>query len=98
MAGNRTIIGSENSDDRHVELDKAVQNNKVTVPVTIYDGSGNQVNVPSGLVPNAYTSMSLSYNTNGNLINVIYLNGTSIVATLILAYDTNSNLVTVTKT
>jgi len=32
MAGNRTIIGSENSDDRHVELDKAVQNNKLLFP------------------------------------------------------------------
>lgn len=98
MAGNRTIIGSESSDDRHIELDKSAQNLKITLPVTIYDGNGNQVNLASGLVPNAYNSMELSYDGNGNLTGVVYKLSGVIVAILTLEYNGSNVLTKVTKT
>lgn len=43
MAGNRTIIGSEADDTKHVDLDRFVSNGKVTLPVSLYDANGAQV-------------------------------------------------------
>ena len=98
MAGNRTIIGSETDDTKHVELDRAVSNNKVTLPVSIYDKDGNQVSLASGLVPKSFDSIALGYDSNGNLTTAVYsLSGTT-VATLTLTYNSSNVLTNVTKT
>jgi len=98
MAGNRLIIGSETNDTRHLELDQNTQNNKITLPVTIYDAKGNQVSLASGLVPNTYDTLNLTYDTNGNLTKVVYQSSGLTVATLTLTYDSSSNLTKVVKT
>jgi len=93
----RIVIGSEVNDDRKVELDSL--GSKITVPVSIYDSSGNQVNLASGLVPEIYDYIALTY-TGSNLTGVVYKSGGSggsTVATLTLAY-TGSVLDSITRT
>ncbi len=94
MAGNRTIIGSESDDTRKIDLDKS--NNKVTLPVSIYDSSGNQVSLASGWVPNTFDSISIMY-SGGNISTVFYKKVGVIVATLTLGYDGSNNLISITK-
>ena len=96
MAGNRTIIGSELDDTRHIELDKAT-NQKVTLPVSIYDANGNQISLASGLVPESYDSIELTYDGSGNITTVIYKLAGTTVATLTLTYNGSNQLTTVTK-
>lgn len=96
MSGNRAIIGSEIDDTKHVELDRL--GTKIAVPVSIYDASGNQISLASGLVPNSYNSITLSYDASGNIITAVYKLGASTVATLTLTYNSSNQLLTVTKT
>jgi hypothetical protein len=96
MSGNRTIIGSEADDTKHIDLDRAATNKKVTLPVSIYDANGNQINLASGIVPNAYDEQDMAYDGSGNLISVIYKLAGVTVATLTLTYS-GSNLVKVIK-
>lgn len=96
MAGNRVILASETNDDRHVELDKAV-NGKITVPVTLSDTNGNPTSLASGLVAGMYDNMTLAY-TGSQLDTVTYKLGTALVAIVTLGYDLSGNLTSVIKT
>ena len=53
MSGNRLIIGSEDNDDRHITLDKAVSNNKVMLPVTLYDVNGSAASFGGSTTPSS---------------------------------------------
>ncbi len=92
----RIVIGSETDDTRKVDLDKGT-NNKITVPVTVYDSSGNQINLASGLVPNRYDTLDLTYDSSSNLTKVVYSLSGIPVATLTLTYDASANLIKVVK-
>ena len=62
--------------------------------------SDGQLNIVTGLVPEAYDYIAISY-TGDNLTGVVYkiggVGGTT-VATLVLTYDGSDNLETITKT
>ena len=101
MAGNRTIIGSEANDDRHVELDKA-SNSKVTLPVSIYDANGKQVSIGSGLVSVAYDTIVPNYSGSTTDVYVYNIGGTggTTVATLTISYvdSTKAVMTSIVKT
>lgn len=97
-AQKRVVIGSENNDDRKLELEE-LSGGKILVPTALFDDSGNQINLSSGLITEKYDYISLGY-TGSNLTSVIYKVGGSsgtTVATLILTYSSNI-LQTITKT
>lgn len=48
METKRIIIGSETNDDRKIDLDSIGA--KITIPVSLYDSSGNQISSFGGLV------------------------------------------------
>ena len=101
MGGNRVIIGSEQNDNRHVELDKA-SNNKVSVPVSLYDSNGNIVNPPSGLVPGIYDAIVPDYTGSTSDVYVYKVGGVSgtTVATITINYmdSTKAVMTSIIKT
>lgn len=90
----RIVLGSETDDTKHLELDRT--NTKVSVPVSMYDASGNRVSIPSGLVSSAFDSIALGYDNNSNITSVVYKLSGVIVTTLILTY-TGGNLTSIIK-
>ena len=92
----RVIIGSETDDSKKIDLQTSGLIN--TVPVSLYDTSGNQINLAAGLVSGKYDSINLTYDASNNLTIVIYKLGTAIVNTLTLSYDANNNLTKVIRT
>jgi hypothetical protein len=97
-AQKRVIIGSESDDSLKLELDE-LTDGKVAIPVTIFDDSGDQINLASGLIQEKYDHISLGY-TGSDLTTVIYKTGGSsgtTVATLTLTYLAGV-LKTITKT
>lgn len=88
MAGNRIIIGSEGNDDRHIELDKNVNTNKITVPVTMYDSNGNVVS-PATSGSTSFGNGSATITTAGTRIQ---LPSQACKSILIQSHESNGNL------
>lgn len=92
----RVIIGSETDDTKKIDL--KTNGLVVTVPVSLYDSSGSQINLTSGLITAPYNSITLTYDGSNNLTSALYkLSGVN-VNTLTMTYDGSGNLLTVTKT
>lgn len=97
--GNQTrfVIGSEVNDDRKVELDQL--GSKVAVPVSLYDSSGNQINIGAGLVTSAFDSLYATYPDDVSEVYTYKLAGVVVnIITVIYSSSAKTNLVSVVKT
>lgn len=96
----RVILGSELNDDRKITLDEL--GTKIALPVSLYNNSGTQINLSTGLGIPTHDYISISYDSSTQETYTFKSGGASgtIVATVVIIYtsSTKENISTVTKT
>lgn len=94
--GDKTLIGSEDNTSRFISLD--LKGSKIAVPVTLYNGSGQQISPSGGLVSAAYDYIARTTPDTTSEVYTFKSGGSSgsTVATITIVY-TDTTLATISS-